>query len=110
MTGQHIKELLCGSRKYFNMQVVDLREKIGEPIEVRILSEIKSNDGHQVVLMLIPTDGGAVEVFCPIALIDGRETVIDGWIGAEVTAYDEKPLDRRPQKLRGIDHIKGLFG
>lgn len=109
MTAKNIREMICGSKTHFCMRMSDIRERLGAPAEIRMMTGLIHKQGHQVVLLLYTTDAGLLEIFCPIDLIEGHESVIDGWFGAELTADDSKPLDRSPQEIRGVDHLRGLF-
>lgn len=109
MTTRQLRQSLCGDADRFTLPLRVIKDRLGDPLEIRILSRWCKTTGRDVVLMTFATDEGNVELFCPIGFLNGEETVLDGWIGAITGAsvQEEKP----PQKdvVRGVDHLRGLF-
>lgn len=107
VTYQRLRQLLCGNADRFTLPTQLVKDRLGSPVEIRILHKWCERSGRDVVLMTFSTDEGLVEVFCPIGFINGEETVIDGWIGAEINqgSGDNAPIP----PPRGIDDLRTLF-
>jgi len=86
-----------------------IKDRLGEPLDIRILSKWCKATGRDVVLMTFATNEGNVEIFCPIGFINGEETVLEGWIGAVTSTPAQQNMLPAKEAVRGIDHLRGLF-
>ena len=108
MTVRELRERLgAGDSSRFTLATHELKNRLGEPIDIRILSGWCKTTGRDVVLMVYPTDDGKVEVFCPIGFLNGEETVLDGWIGS--VHRDEVSQDASSPAPPGIENLMTLF-
>lgn len=86
-----------------------IKDRLGEPLNIRILSKWCKATGRDVVLMTFATDEGDVEIFCPIGFLNGEETALEGWIGAATSTPAQHENSPVKEAVRGIDHLRGLF-
>ncbi len=107
MTTKELRRLLCGDAERFTLPTRTLKDRLGGPVDIRILSKWCKTTGRDVVLMVYPTDDGKVELFCPIGFLNGEETVLDGWIGCE--HHESAGLDVPARGPHGIEDLRTLF-
>lgn len=109
VTTRELRQSLCGDAGRFTLPLRLVKDRLGDPLDIRILSKWCKVTGRDVVLMTFPTDEGNVEVFCPIGFLNEEETVLDGWIGAITGASVREHKPTPNEAVRGIDHLRGLF-
>ncbi len=109
MTTIQLRAILCGPTKRFSMPLGTLKDRLGSPSAIRVLRKWCKRTGGDVVLMTYDVDDGSIDVFCPIEIINGVETIVDGWFGPSVIKtkeHKERPSGRPPV---GLDHQLGLY-
>ena len=80
MTGEDIRQRLCGSARSFTLATAEIKARIGHPDEIHILPRWCRRTGRDVLVLSNSTDQGAARVLGTVGFLNGEESIFDGWV------------------------------
>ena len=80
MTGNEIRQAICGKARSFTLSTADIKERIGHPDSIKILPRWCKRTGRDVLVLTYETDEGEAQVLGTVGFLNGEETIFDGWI------------------------------
>ena len=105
-----LQQRLSGGLQKFTLTVAEVKQRIGEPIGLRIAERFFHDTGRDLVMMTYQCEDGAIEVMGPVGFLEGEQAIIDGWCSSRTnrTAPVVQPLDG-PPSTRTLDHLRTVF-
>lgn len=80
MTGAQFKRILCGKGRSFALPIDAIKERLGTPRQIHLLSKWCPKTGRDVIVMNYPTDDGQVDVFGVAGFLNGEQAMLDGYV------------------------------
>ena len=105
MTGEQLKQKLCGGIRSFSLAVDVVKDRIGEPGTIAILPRWCRKTGRDVILMSCATEDGEADVLGQAGFINDQQAILDGRVvlmpRREAQAFEEEDVAAKVRFFTG---------